>query len=233
MTQIKPLLLLIAAVAFAVSPFLTPEFGGFDPSLYPIPQDDPPVQPAGYAFSIWSVIYLWLIASAAYGMWKRRDDAAWDAHRLPLIVSLAVGVFWLPMALVSPIGATVMIWVMLITALVALVTAPRGDHWWAAAPIGLYAGWLTAASCVSVGLLLAGWGWTGPLVAAWAGVLLALIVSLAMIYTRAVATFGIGVAWALVGVAVQNRDGALGLALAALGLAIVVVALTFLRLRQK
>lgn len=29
-----------------------------------MPQVDPPVQPAGWAFSIWSEIYLWLIVSA-------------------------------------------------------------------------------------------------------------------------------------------------------------------------
>jgi len=49
----KAILVLIAALAFAITPFLSPEFGGFDPNLYPMPQDDPPVQPAGWAFSIW------------------------------------------------------------------------------------------------------------------------------------------------------------------------------------
>ena len=40
---------------FAVSPLFTQGFNGFEPDQFPVPQDDPPVQPAGYAFSIWGL----------------------------------------------------------------------------------------------------------------------------------------------------------------------------------
>ena len=46
-------LTLILSVAFAASPFLVPGFGGFDPNQFPVPQINPSMQPAGYAFSIW------------------------------------------------------------------------------------------------------------------------------------------------------------------------------------
>ena len=52
---------------FAASPFLSEGFNGFAPDQFPVPQDDPPVQPAGYAFSIWGVIYLWLIVGTGFG----------------------------------------------------------------------------------------------------------------------------------------------------------------------
>lgn len=52
---------LIAALAFAASPVIFPEFAGYRPDLFPIPPENPPVQPVGWAFSIWGVIYAWLI----------------------------------------------------------------------------------------------------------------------------------------------------------------------------
>ena len=42
------LLVLLAAVGFAVSPLLFPGFAGYDPDRFPIPQPDPPIQPAGF-----------------------------------------------------------------------------------------------------------------------------------------------------------------------------------------
>ena len=60
MTRKTSLLVLLAALAFALSPLLSSGFNGFAPDQFPIPQDNPPVQPAGYAFAIWGLIYLWL-----------------------------------------------------------------------------------------------------------------------------------------------------------------------------
>ena len=115
----RAILVLIVAIAFAIAPFLSPEFGGFDPDKYPIPQRNPAVQPAGWAFSIWGPIYLWLIAHAVLGAFKFRQDAAWDKGRIALALSLAVGAIWLPVALLSPIWATLLIWIMLIAGLIA------------------------------------------------------------------------------------------------------------------
>ena len=122
--RMKAILLVTAAVAFASAPFWSGGFGGFDPDRYPIPQIDPPVQPAGYAFSIWGPIYLWLILSAAFGLLRRAENPAWDAHRWPLVASLAIGTPWISVAVISPIWATVMIWAMLGAALWALFTRP-------------------------------------------------------------------------------------------------------------
>jgi hypothetical protein len=156
--KLKAVLLLVAAVAFAVVPFFTDPFTGFGPDRFPVPVDDPPIQPAGWAFAIWGVIYLWLLASAGFGLFKRDIDPGWDATRWPLIVSLAIGASWIPVALTAPVMSTILIWVMLIGALLALRAAPAHDRAWLALPIGLYAGWLTAASCVALATVAAGYG---------------------------------------------------------------------------
>src|SRR6056297_4005485 len=178
MQQLKAVLTLLAAVAFLLSPFFSSGFNGFTPDQFPIPQVDPPVQPAGYAFSIWGLIYLALLAGAVYGLFKRANDAGWDAARWPLIASLVVGAAWIPIANRSVFGATVLIWLMLVTAVLALLAAGKSDRLWQRSPIALYAGWLTAASCVALGLVLAGYGVLGAQMAALAMIVMALVVAL-------------------------------------------------------
>ncbi|HSM35553.1 MAG TPA: hypothetical protein VK837_04075 [Longimicrobiales bacterium] len=228
---LRATLTLLLAAAFAAAPFLTPGFGGYEPSQFPVPLEDPPVQPAGYAFSIWGPIYAWLVLSGAYGLWRRRDDAEWDAARLPLILSLAVGVFWLAVAQRSPIWATVLIWVMLAGAIAALLRTPNRDVWLLRAPVGLYAGWLTAASAVSLGLLAAGWAVPpfGPIGWAFAALAVAVVVAVPTLLSRPTLTYGAAVAWGLAGVTVQNGLDALGIVSALAALAIVGVTLAGLR----
>ena len=196
-------IVLALALAFAISPVFS-DFSGFDPNLYPIPQDNPPVQPAGWAFAIWGPIYLWLIVGAAFGALRRKDAANWQAYRPALAISLAVGTVWLAVATASPVWATVLIWIMLVAALIAFVGTPEGDVVFARAPVGLYAGWLTAASCVSLGLLAAGYGLLGPVPAAWAALLGALAIGTAVARARPSATYPAGIGWAALGIAAQN-----------------------------
>ena len=222
------ILVLFLAVAFAVSPVFVPNFGGFEPDQFPVPQVDPAVQPAGYAFAIWGPIYLWLIAGMGYGLWRRREDESWHAMRLALIPSLAVGSIWLAVAVASPVWAAVLIWIMLIAALVALYQSPATDSWFAALPVGLYAGWLTAASCVSIGLLAAGYGVVDGATAALAALLLALVIASAVQSSlRRAPSYGIGVIWALVGVVVQNAGSNVTVAALAAGGALALLLPTF------
>ncbi|MEM9582443.1 MAG: hypothetical protein AAGA08_04945 [Pseudomonadota bacterium] len=229
--KLKSLIVLFAALAFAVSPFLNPEFGGFDASLYPIPQDDPPVQPAGYAFAIWGVIYLWLIVHAVMGVWAYAEDPVWDETRVPLLISLGVGVFWLPVALISPLWATVMIWVMLLSALWSVFLAgPGGPKWALQLPLGLYSGWLSAASFVALGMSGAGYGIafgeTG-----WAVMALILATGFVVMTQQTLQriwTYGFAAGWGIVAIAVANY-ATLPLVAALAGVAALLVAGVVLR----
>lgn len=213
---------LAAALAFAASPVIFPDFAGYDPSLFPVPQEDPPVQPAGWAFGIWGIIYAWLVLGAGFGLWKRAADEGWQAMRPALVASLAVGFFWIPVANRMPGVATVMILVMLGTALAAMLRAGPGDPWLQRRPVALYAGWLTAASGVSVGVWLGGYGILGPVTAAVLCLLAVTAVALAVQARRpAEWAYPAAVIWALVGVIAANaaRGGWLVASIAALGAA--------------
>ncbi len=203
--MIKALLTALFTATFVVSPAFT-SFTGFEANQLPIPQVDPPIQPADYAFSIWGLIYAWLIVSAGYGLWKRQDDPAWNAARPWLITSLIIGTPWLVVATMNPILATVMIIAMAVTAIAAMVLAPTYDRWWFQTPVAIYAGWLTAASFVSVGSTMAGYGIAfGSLGWAYTGIIAALIVSLAVFSQRRTAPeYLLTIIWALIGIIVAN-----------------------------
>ncbi len=209
MKQTLPWLTLAATAAFVLSPLVTDPFSGFAPDRFPVPQVNPPVQPAGYAFAIWSVIYFWLSISALYGVWARRGDTAWLRMQAPLILSLGPGALWLWVAGLNPIAATVLIFWMLAFAALALLRAPAQDRWLAQAPVALYAGWLTAAAHVSLGIALGGYGLASPELAAIIALALAVAVAAVMLWQRPEAPeYGIAVLWALVGILVANIGGA-------------------------
>jgi len=223
MERMKAILAVTATMAFALVPFMTDGFAGFRPDQFPIPQVDPPVQPAGYAFAIWGLIYLWLLVGAGFGLLKRAEAPEWDAMRWPLIASLVVGAAWIPVAQMSPFWATILIWVMLVTALWALLTAGKRDRIWLRTPIALYAGWLTAAACVALGLMLAGHGVVNERLAALAMIGLALAIGLVTMALRGdTPEYAGALIWALVGIVVANIGTAnwVVLALCAAGIAV-------------
>ena len=205
MNRLLPALVLLAAILFAASPLMVTNFAGFDPALFPVPQIDPPVQPAGYTFIIWGLLYGWLIVSAGYGLLYRPEDPAWQPARPWLLASLVMGIFWLPVAERSVIGATVLIWAMAATAFMALWNTRRKDRWWFQAPVATFVGWLVAASSVSIGMILAGWGVMAETPAALLALVLALVVGLAA-QAEVPRAPGVGLAmiWALIGVVVHN-----------------------------
>ncbi len=229
-----PILVFIAAVAFAVAPFLSPEFGGFDPERFPVPQENPPVQPAGWAFAIWGVIYISLVLHAAVGWFRYAKEADWQRGRPYLFASFAVGAAWLPIALVSPIWATVLIWVMLITALLALYKSRRAKPQWIATwPVALYAGWLSAASFVSIGLVLAGYGIVDETTAAGIALVLATAFALVNQFALRLWPYGAAVAWGFAAIAVANLGQSMILSTVAGGAALVLLGLALLGLRKQ
>ncbi len=232
-TPVPAVILLLATVAFGVAPFVTPPFTGYDPSMFPVPIVRPSIQPAGYAFSIWSVIYLWLIAHAGFGLWKRAETLAWVAVRLPLTVALLVGTVWLWIAGQSAIWGTVTIWVMAGAAILAFLRAdPAVDRWILSGPTAIFAGWLSAASAVSTGVLIAGYGWLSDTASAAAMLALVLVIAVTVQMRRpAMPVYGLTVIWALVGIIVVNRNDNLTVAGLA-GAGVVVMAATLWAARR-
>jgi hypothetical protein len=199
------IVVLVATLTFVLSPLASTEFNGFSYDQFPVLQIDPPVQPAGYAFSIWGVIYLWLVVSAVFGLLRAANDPDWDTMRPALAISLITGTFWIAAANVAPVLATGMIVVMAAAAITAMLRAGSGKPWLLARPIALYAGWLTAATGVAIGVVVDGYGIMPVQTAAILCLIGVLIVALTVQAARPREwAYPVAVIWALIGVAVAN-----------------------------
>lgn len=209
----------LLTLTFALSPAVTEPFMGYRADQLPNPIPNPLIQPAGIAFSIWGIIYSWLVISALYGWVKRRDDPAWTPVRLRLLPALAIGTAWLWVANQSAIWGTVTIIAMAASAIAALRATPVGlDRWTLRSPIAIFAGWLTAACHVSATVTLAGYGaflseatWT------YLGLGSALVIGLATQIKRPGAPeYGLTLIWALAWIVLDVRMASGPIAVAAL-----------------
>lgn len=149
-----------AAVWQAVTAYLWTVLGWGRPIIESAAEARTPLTPAGYAFSIWGVIFA---LSLVYAVWGALPSRAADplARRTgwPLAVAFLANGLWQSWVTFSGrIGApsVAIILVALFAALAALWAASRaterdGFARWVVTPLtGLLAGWLTAAAFVNV-----------------------------------------------------------------------------------
>lgn len=227
-------ILIVAAVAFALgAPALQAILGfGLSPAEFSR-QGDGTLRAAGYAFSIWSVIYVGLVA---YAVWQAlpRNDASpvIGALALPSAVAIAGCGAWILASAFDARWLTVAIIVGSAAVLTAgLVRAARRGGkptiaeqafvWW---PLGLLAGWLTIASAVNILTVLTAERLIGDMakVGAVAGVAAVLAAALIGLRAMRLAAYGVAIAWGLVAVWVAEKAGKPDVAAVALGAAVLV-----------
>lgn len=235
-THLPPALTLIIGLIFASAPAFAPEFRGYAAGQLPVFIERHAVQPAAYAFAIWGVIFLWLLASAAFGLWRRADDPAWARTRPALMAAMLLGTVWLFLASTQPLLATGVILAMAACAIAAFLRADTdADRWLLSAPLAIFAGWVSAASMVSVGIMLGGYG---LLPHPSAGLAMVAILLAAAIYLQSrqpmMPVYGATVVWAIIAVAAVNRADQPMVALAALLAALIMTTATaWLRVKAK
>lgn len=221
---ISPALTLCLLIIFAITPSLSPQFSGAQNWQLPVEIARHAVQPSSYAFSIWGVIFVWLIAMAVFGLIKRPNAPQWQAARPFVWIAAVLGTIWLVLVNQAPLVAGALILAMAAAAIAGFlrtVTAP--DRWMLSAPLGIFAGWLTAACLVSTGILLGGYGVVDHKIAALIMVVVLLVVGIAVQSRRPeMPLYGLTVVWAMVAVVNANMDANPGIA-AATGIAAAVM----------
>lgn len=114
--------------------------------------------PAGYAFSIWSLIYVGLIAFSIYQIFPRNLVRFRNVRSL-FVISCVLNCSWIYFWHREQIGVCLgLIFALLVTLIVILVQFARSTD--ASGPVftkgvfGLYSGWVTAATLVNFSILL-------------------------------------------------------------------------------
>lgn len=239
-------LAVIGAVTFAILVPAVQALTGWGQSAAEFSEDgNSTLRAAGYAFSIWSVIYAGLVAYAVYQALPRRAEprllaaVGWPSAFAALgcgmwIIASAADLDWASVAVIlASAGA-------MIFGLARARRSGLGQAGWARRlvvwPLGLLAGWLTAAAALNILTVFTAQGVIGPdaaLPAALAGIAGVTAVALFTAPVVRVGAYGLAVSWGLVAVAVAEAGPKPLAAAAALAGALAVLGWTlFLVLRR-
>jgi len=190
------------------------------------------VTPAGYAFSIWGLIYVGLVAFGVYQLLPA-NIARFRPVRSLYIFTCALNCAWLYFWHAEQIVVCFVIIVALCITLFLInyhLKGPRSlaDNWIVKAPFGIYFGWVTAAMSVNFVIMLKylrlDLSFTAETIL---GVVLILAVAVAAIAIRVKLTnyfYPIAVAWALTAIAVKQSGKTAIVAAAALGVVACLIA---------
>lgn len=173
--------------------------------------------PAGYAFIIWSCIYLSVIIYSVYSLapgqrWKPFHNGLAKL----LIVLGAGGMAWIWAYTSGQLGLSVIfILCMLGTALLAVKSAhlaitEKNQTQWLMVPFGLYAAWLCVATISNISLFIKSRGWLDGILneTIWTIIMLSIASIIAIVAARRyrTITFPLVTAWATIAIWVKHRD---------------------------
>jgi hypothetical protein len=192
--------------------------------------------PAGYAFSIWSLIYLGLIAFSIYQMLPA-NLARFRAVRSFYIFSCALNCAWLYFWHREQIVICLVVIAALCATLAVICYQLRdpeslSDTWAAKAPFGLYFGWVTAATLVNFTIMLkflkVELSNSAETILAVAFVLLAAGLAILVRWRLTNYVYSVAIAWALTAIAVKQSGHTLIVVAAAIGvIACLIASLSF------
>ncbi len=178
--------------------------------------------PAGYAFSIWSLIYLGLIGYTVYLVWAvfghRSADAALAIVPWYLLTAVA-NAGWLLAWHYNQFPLSMLLMVVLLVALIVIYrmlavrpAASRLELWTVHIPFRVYLGWISVATIANATITLDDAGWNGFGIAepTW-GVIMILVATalgLVMSFMYSDIAYAAVIVWALVAVAIRLSDTA-------------------------
>ena len=193
--------------------------------------------PAGYAFSIWGLIYLFLIGFVIYSfVILKKPKESHIIHRVGLwfITSCVLNSFWIVAWLNDYIGFSVLIMILLLITLLRIIVNIKAQLtdppfrivalvWW---PFSLYSGWISVALIANVAAYLTKIHWDGWQLSqvTWT-VIMIIIAGLLYIYMnwkRNMREYALVGSWALIAVAVANAAGSYTIYTTAITTAVVI-----------
>jgi translocator protein len=194
------------------------------------------ITPAGYAFSIWSLIYLGMIAFSIYQLLPA-NAARFRAIRTAYILSCAANAAWLYVWSQEQMIVCLGIIVVLLASVGYISvkmqrTETLAEYWLVKAPFGLYFGWVTAATILNAAIMLVYLNVrVSDSAAVWFGAGLILIAGALGVIVRLRLTnyfYPLAIAWALTAIAVKQSGTTLIVAAAAFAvIACLIAAMSF------
>ena len=199
--------------------------------------------PAGYAFAIWGIIYLALVAQAIYLVWSafsKKTDSDFISQMGPyLIMTNCLNAAWLWFWLTEKTGLSALV-ILILNLRMNLPSQRKSGNWLVRVPISIYAGWITVATVANISAYLAKIGWTGWGISeiTWAIVMIAIaaLVNIIIVFSRNLIAFPLVGVWALLAISVRHAGTVnllQGAALIAAALILLALGSQLIRIRLK
>ncbi|KUP09116.1 membrane protein [Bacillus coahuilensis p1.1.43] len=170
-------------------------------------------QPAGYVFSIWSLIYLTL------GVWilrqlpkSRIDLPMYDQALVPFIISCILNCTWIFMWHYEYFAVSVVVMLALLLTIIWLYVTVKstGPSFFDLLPFSLYIGWISVATIANISFTLEYYDWNGLGLSdvTWTIILLVVGTLFALFFTKKENDFvyPLVFVWAFIGIGVKNQE---------------------------
>lgn len=175
------------------------------------------VTPAGYVFSIWSIIYILLLAFVIFqAMSKQRDRPFHKEIGYLFVLSCAINVIWLFLWQYQQMVISVPLMLGLIGTLIAMylrlgvgkTKVPLTERICVHLPFSVYLGWITVATIANISVALVSVGFEGLGISPtyWAVLVtaVAVLITLIVLATRRDIAYSLVLIWALVGIMMKQ-----------------------------
>lgn len=161
--------------------------------------------PAGFTFSIWSVIYLLLAVFVVFqALPGQRQNAALTRIGPWFKLGCAANALWMLVWHREWIMVSLLLMATLLYSLAVIYRSVDREAWQVRLPFSLYLGWITVAIIANASAMQTALGWNdlGVSAVAWTQLKLALAgaVTAVVMFERRDIVFGLAVAWALYGI---------------------------------
>jgi translocator protein len=177
------------------------------------------ITPAGYVFSIWGIIYVLLAVFVIFQALPSQKEKEYTKKIGWLFVlSSVLNIVWLLLWQYENLSVSVALMFLLLATLIAIYlrlnigksAVSLREKMAVHIPFSVYLGWITIASIANVAVFLVSENWDvfGISPEAWATVIVivALVITLLVLWTRRDIAYGLVIVWALAGIAV-NQSG--------------------------
>ncbi|MCP8312326.1 MAG: tryptophan-rich sensory protein [Candidatus Methylarchaceae archaeon HK02M1] len=196
------------------------------------------ITPANYVFSIWGIIYALLLVFIVYqALPKNREKTFLSRIGYLFALSNIVNVIWIFLWHYDYITLSVIPMFVLLGSLIAIYLrlqigksdVPLKEKLCVHLPFSVYLGWITVAPIANVASALVSINWDGWGISAinWAVIviIIALIITLAVIFTRKDIAYSLVIIWALAGIVVKQMENQSIVMTASASAIIIVIAL--------
>lgn len=202
------------------------------------------ITPAGYAFSIWSLIYLGMILFSVYqALPSQTANRNFLKTRTLYIASCVANCAWIYLWHYERILLALLVIFTLLGILVLINLNLRGanstaEKWLARVPFAIYFGWVTVASIINAAVALLSVGVetsvTISMVSACGLIVIAAILGVLVSWKLSIPAYAFAIAWALTAIAVKQSGKTLIVACCAVGVIALLIAFMtpFLRLNE-